>query len=66
MMDDKNLCDRYSLSFRRDEEYYEIILQMNGNRLIVTGYLGGDKYATVVTAPPFDDLPEPGTEFILK
>ena len=66
MMDDKNLCDRYSLSFRRDEEPYEIILQMNGNRLIVTGYLGGDKYATVVTVPPFDDLPEPGTEFILK
>lgn len=66
MMDDKNLCDRYSLSFRRDEEYYEIILQMNGNRLIVTGYLGGDKYATVVTAPPFDDLPATGTEFVLQ
>ncbi|MCR5794417.1 MAG: substrate-binding domain-containing protein [Solobacterium sp.] len=62
-MDSDFLRDRYSVLLEKNGVYAEMILRMDANRLIVEGYLEND---SILEKAPFDDLPETGTEFVLK
>ena len=64
-MEEDFLKDRYSLLLETEKESYgEMIMRMEGNRLIVCGYT--DKDMRFSETPPSADLPSAGTEFILK
>ena len=60
--DIEELKNRYSALLQSEGRYGELIMEEKGNRLIVTGYL--DDSNRFVTEPPFDGLPETGTEFV--
>ena len=62
-MDEEYLRDRYSVLLENNGEYSEMIMRMEGNRLIVEGYLDKDGFLEKAS---FGDLPEAGTEFVLE